>query len=407
MIKLQSKITSYVPPGTFRSLGWEVILTGLMFPASVMLNRALGAENRGLLALTILIPTTMFGIASCQWDRLLKGLITSKQISGQEAWRRTLYYAFWLSLLFIPLGVISSLTFNKLPSDARFLSMLYCANFPLYFISGCLIAIYLASGMLDSSYHMKLAFQGTYLISLIALFIFDMVSVPAIVGVYFLVQIISLIVGWWQKEAIPGSQPLSNSAPVTPLMKGFAPHVLETLGSRIDIWVFSIFSSLVMLGQYTAIMAIMLPVGWISNALTSSSTAGIDWTKPPLVRSYLYKATGIFLCLLSIIILGNMVAGATLLELVLGKSFRGGEWMIPWIATIVVMQAAAHQFHSTLQLAGLQNKYLTLQSIEPVIRLMFVVTLGWILGEMGILLGMVITSCLKMMGALWLYRDIQ
>ena len=164
MTKQLIKVLDKITPGATRSLSWEVLETGLSFPASIMLNRTLGAEDRGLLALMILLPTTIFLLGSCQWDRLLKGLITSKKISGREAWRRTIYYVKWLSLIFIPIGIFACFFFDRLPSDARLFSILYYSNFPIYFLCGSLSAIYVAVGSINGQYLMRMGLQGSYLV---------------------------------------------------------------------------------------------------------------------------------------------------------------------------------------------------------------------------------------------------
>ncbi|MEH1853882.1 MAG: hypothetical protein V7L11_19915 [Nostoc sp.] len=401
------KILDKVTPGASRSLGWEILMSALSFPASLLLNRTLGAEDRGLLALVILVPSTIFVLGSCQWDRLLKGLITSKQISPREAWRRTTYYAFWLSVIFIPLGVFASLAFDKVPENVRWLSIIYNANFPIYFLGGCLSAIYVAAGSIDGQYLMRIGLQGSYLILIYGLLLTNLLSVKSVVFLYIAVHTISLVMGWIKKEQIITGEISQERPPIAPLVHAFLPYSLESFSTRIDIWAFSIFGSLVSLGHYTGITALMLPVGLISNALTSASTAKLDWTNPDIVRRYLIKTIKVLLCLMLLLVIGGILLGSSIMKLLLGRSFEGGEWMIPWIAVIVVGQAAAIQFHSALQLSGALNAYLIIQTIEPCLRLIIVLLLGMWLSELGILIGITVSFSLKVAVCIYFHKKLE
>jgi len=401
------KILDKVIPGASRSLSWEFLISGLSFPASILLNRTLGATDRGLLALVILVPSTIFTLGTCQWDRLLTGLITSKQISPKEAWRRTVYYSLWLSLIFIPIGIFISATFDKIPQNIRWLSVIYNINFPVYFLCGCLASIYVAAGSFDKQYLMKLGLQGSYLLLLLSLFLTKFISVTSLVFVYISIHIASLGIGYLKKDSILKGKVFKEKPPIDSLLHSFIPYSLETVSAGIDIWAFSIFASLSSLGHYTATTALMLPVGLVSNALTSASTAKLDWTKPDIVSRYLMKTVIVLLCLLLILIVGGILFGPSILKFLLGKSFEGGEWMIPWIAVIVIGKAAAIQFHSALRLSGDLNVYLKIQTIEPFLRSIIVLILGLYLSELGILLGIAVSLYLKIAVCIYFYKKLE
>jgi O-antigen/teichoic acid export membrane protein len=404
VIKRSLKILDKVTPGASRSLGWEVLVAAFSFPASILLNRTLGAEDRGLLALTILIPSTIFAIGACQWDRLLKGLITSKKISGKEAWRRTKYYVVLLSFIFIPVAIFLILIFDKVPSNVQVLSILYCVNFPIFFLASSLSAIYVAVGSIDGQYLMRIGLQGSYLILLFGLFLAGILSIKTMVVVYISIHIVSLLCGLFNINKLITGIILQKKPSILPLTKAFLPYLLESFSTKIDIWVLSIFGSLANLGNYTAITSMMIPVGLVSNAMTSGSTSRLDWTQPHLVHKYLSKTLFVLLCLLLLLSIGGLIIGPYLLKIVLGKSFESGAWMIPWIAMIVVSQAAALQFHSALQLTGYLNTYLLIQSIEPFFRLIIVIMLGYFLSELGVMLGIIITSIGKLLACFWAFN---
>ncbi|MBF0289930.1 MAG: hypothetical protein HQM14_19110 [SAR324 cluster bacterium] len=392
-----------ITPGASHSLGWEVVLTGLSFPASILLNRALGAEDRGLLGLVILVPSTMFVLATCQWDRLLKGLMTSKQISGREAWHRTIRYLWWLSFIFIPLGMLASWFYPSISQENRWLSVVYCLNFPLFFISGTLSAIYIASGSVEGQYSVRVGLQGSYLVLIFFLFLFLEISVESMVGIYFLIQVFAIGSGWTKKKKLIQGPIKNFQSPFSPLIRGFLPNALESFSGKIDVWAFSLFSTLTTLGHYFGITALMIPVALVSNALTSGSTANLEWTEYAHVRRYLFRTVGVLLSLSIVMILGGSLLGGFLLS-ILGKSFQGAEWLVPWVVLLLVCQAAAQQFHSALQFSGLQAFYLTTQSLDPFLRLVLVLVFGWLFAEVGIFIGMIMSSLIKVGVCGWLFR---
>ncbi|MNS01982.1 hypothetical protein D3C72_332750 [compost metagenome] len=392
-------------PSTLASLKWETVLSLLSFPASILLNRILGAEDRGLLALALLIPTTLFALGSCQWDRLLKGMITSKLASPSEIWRHTRYYATWLSLLSIPTGALTCIFWAKLPTPIAVASALYCGIFPIYFLGGSLSAIFVADGKIHSQYRMRTALQGSYLALLVGLWLTQHISVIGIIGVYAVIHIISLAVGWvdLKREAMHDEH--TQAPPSKPLLQGFLPNAIETLSSRIDVLGFSLIATTASLGHYTAVSAMMLPIGLVSNSLSSASTARLDWTNPKHIKQYLALTISLLACLFvgSAIFVGFL--GPSLLELVLGSSYRDGSWMIPWVALIVASQALAVQTHAGLQLSGFLKEYLLTQSISPFIRCALVIVLGGAFSTPGLLAAIIISNVVKVMICLYYYNQ--
>ena len=389
------KILDKVTPGASRSLGWEFLLTLLSFPASILVNRSLGAEDRGLFSLVILVPFTVITLGTCQWERLVKGFITSKKISTKEAWRRTTYYTYYLSIIIIPLGILASLLYTQLSFSNRLLSAIYSFSFPVVMLSGVLSSIYVAAGSIDGQYSMRLAYQGSYIFLVISLLLLGWLSVPSLVATYFTIWVISLLVGLLKVSKLLDGEILTEKPPFSPLLRSFIPYVFECFSLNVDTWAFSIFGSLITLGHYAGITGLMQPVGLLSNALLSGSVARLDWTKSLIVRHYLFKTIIVMSLMLLGLVIGLMFIGTDILGFILGKTFQDGDWMIPWIAGVVVSKAVATQFHFSLQLSGKGNAYLIIQTLDSILRVIFILLLGWKFSEMGILIGCVISSIFK------------
>ncbi|WP_088241395.1 lipopolysaccharide biosynthesis protein [Calothrix rhizosoleniae] len=393
LIKILDKVT----PGASRSLGWEMALTGLIFPASILVNRTLGAEERGLFSLVLLVPSTIIILGTCQWDRLVRGLITSKQISPKEAWRRTIYYSWWLSIIIIPLGIIASLAYIQLSLPNRLLSAIYSLSFPIIMLSGSLSSIYLAAGSINRQYSMRIAYQTSYIFLVFGLLSLDWLSVSSLVIIYIIIWSISLLVGLFRKGKYIKGIIFSEKPSFSPLIKSFLPYAFESFSLNADTWAFSLFSPLASLGYYVGIKGLMQPIGLLSNALNSGSTARLNWTNSSVVRRYLLKYVFAMISMLLGLVVGGTLIGTDLIGLFLGKSFSGGEWMIPWISLIVVSNAIGTQFHFALQFSGLKNAYLLTQTIYATVRFSLILSLGWQFAELGIFLGCIFSAIIKCM----------
>jgi O-antigen/teichoic acid export membrane protein len=217
-------------------------------------------------------------------------------------------------------------------------------------------------------------------------------------------HIVCLIFAWYGKDKFLSGNIDEEKPSLSPLFIAFLPYLLESLGGRIDVLTFSLFSSVGSLGQYAGISALMLPVGIISSAMSTGSTAGLDWTTPSIVRRYLKKTLILLVCLLLILLVAGISLGPYLLKTFLGQSFEGGYWMIPWIAVVVVTQSCATQFHSALQLSGRLKPYLTVQTLEAFLRIALVVLFGFYFSELGILLGLTVSSIVKIVFCVFLIK---
>ncbi|MFZ5806618.1 MAG: lipopolysaccharide biosynthesis protein [Verrucomicrobiota bacterium] len=378
-----------------QSFFWEVLVAGCTFPASILINRALGAEQRGILAFIILIPSLAFLIATCQWERTVKGWITSQRISSHEAWRMTFYYCWILGVVFILPAIVACFFYDAVPSSMRWLSALYCLNWPLFFLQGCLAAIFLASGKLIAQYQMRIWLQLTYLIVIVALFFFGQVTIFSVVVTYSIMQAAGLLTGMMIKKKNLSGEVSQTRPSLSPLRQSFFPYLIESVSTQADRWAFSFFSTASALGGYVAILALLLPLNLISNALFNGATATLDWRDTHSVRRFLIKSSIFLLLLAGVAIFVGVRIGQPVLHFVLGESFAHASWMIAGVVGIVIAGACGLQFHMSLQLTGRQTAYLTVQVIEHVFRLILVFVLGFYWAEKGIIAGMTISPLLK------------
>jgi O-antigen/teichoic acid export membrane protein len=247
--------------------------------------------------------------------------------------------------------------------------------------------------------HHAAGLHGSYLI--LILFALDLLSVGSMVAVYFAQWVCCLAAGWTRRKQIPAGKPAEGPVEWRPLLRGFLPYGLETAGAKIDVWAFSLFSAALPLGHYVGALALMTPVGLISSALTSGSTARLDWTNQREIKKYLFRTAVVLGGALVALAVGGWLLGGAVLVWVLGDTFQGGEWMIPWVAFVVVGNAAGWQLHSALQLSGRLDAYLFVQSAEPALRMPLVLGLAWVFAEAGIFAGMALGSTIKV---IWCWR---
>jgi O-antigen/teichoic acid export membrane protein len=393
-------------PGAARSIGWEALLAGIGFPASLLLNRSLGAEQRGVFALATLVPTTLFVLGSCQWDRIARGMVTSRAVSSNEAWRRTLLYSLPLSLVFVPVGIAASAVYPGLPSEARLYSAIYCLNFPIYFLGGTLQTVFLAAGGLDSQYWTRLSMQVSYLALLLFLLVRGWISIPVMIALYFTTHAISLMVAMNLRSRVLAGPVETQAPPIAPLVQALPPLVAESVAAKADVWAFSLVGSLATLGQYAGLSAMMLPLGLVSNAMLSSSTARLNWKDNKAVHRYLFRATGVLGVLFLVVSISGVLLGPVLLPMLLGTSFADGEWMVPWIAIVVAVQSLSNQFHASVQLSGRTAAFLRIQTGDSVIRLALTLGAAAFFGATGIFAGLILASIIKIAWSNYVLRQV-
>lgn len=395
-----------IVPGVTRSLLWELLIAALTFPASILISRKLGPHDRGLLSILILITTTALALGSCQWERLVRGQVTSKALTAGEAWRRTKVYAVWLSGPAILGGAVATMLYPGLPWQVRAYGVAYCFVFPLFFSAGSIITICVAAGDVDGQYRIRVATQLVYVVALYGLLITRLLSVGGVMFAYFAMQVGALVVALPIAKNLPGPTE-GVRPPAQPLFHGFIPNALEVFSGRIDVWVLSLVTTAVVLGQYAAVSSLLMPVALVSNAVTTGSTARLDWTSPTVIRKHLRKLILLVSGGSALAVVALTLIAAPVLNLVLGGAFVGGAWMASWVAAIAVAGSASTQFHVSLQLMGAQREYLAVQGLDPPLRLIVTLAPGLLFGVRGVLIGFLVASIMKCVACLFLlYRRL-
>lgn len=383
---------------TFRR---EVVLAAFSIPASILLNQMLGAEDRGILAIVMLLPNTMFMLGSCQWDRISKGWVTSGAITVSEAWRRTWYYMLVLGVVVIPVSMLGCAYYDLIPSPYRWLGILYSINWVPCFLAGSLAAIVLAGGNMKAYYRMRLVYQGVYAGMILILIVLGLLSVESMIMVFFLVHFSTFFAIWVSGPKFPANIRSQPYPPLSPLGKSFFPYLLETTGVQIPAWAFIFYSNETALGAYIAQMALFMPLGLVSNSLLNAGTARLNWQSGSAIKRYLGWTCLILSALTVPVIILGIVAGKWLVGFVLGLDYAAFSWMIPWIALHILLQSSGNQLHLSLQLSGRMKPYYWVQSFDPFVKLILALALGYAWGVGGILFALVLSSFLKCMFSAW------
>jgi O-antigen/teichoic acid export membrane protein len=142
----------------------------------------------------------------------------------------------------------------------------------------------------------------------------------------------------------------------------------------------------------------MMPIAMVSNAMLASSTAHLDWMSAKAVGDYMRRSITLLGMLCVAVGAIGVIIGPTLLAAVLGKSFEGASWMIPWLTFNIMLQAIAGQLHTAVQLSGASSAFVLIQSVDAALRLALVFAGALVLGELGIIAGMLACSLGK---AVW------
>lgn len=381
--------------GILQSLTWEIISLLMSVPASILINRGLGAEERGLFSLLTLTPIIIITIGTCQWNRIVTGLLTSHKISSQEAYRKTVYYTKILSYIVIPSGIFICLLQTNLPLNHRVISSLYILTFPFIMFSTSISSICIGSGSISNQYWIRLSFQASYLGFTLILYLSNQLSLSWLFAIHAISWTLSFMIANKIASGLSPGEISSKKPSLVNLVKNSGPYALEIFSSNVDVLAFSLVSPVVILGYYAGISGIMQPISIVSNALISGSTAKLNWNNLSSVISYLFKSMLIFSGLAAGVVFLSMEIGPSMLELFLGKSYEGGRWMIPWIGGIVICKSISLQFHSSVQLAGFNDEYIFIQTLEAFFRVGLVFCFGLFLKEYGVIIGLLLSYMAK------------
>lgn len=380
------------------SIALEAAIILVLFPASILVNRSLGAEERGVLAAMLLIPTALSALVSGQWQRILRSQITSKASDPAHIWARTQAYGLLMAIVGVLLSVILIGMQQQLTEEQRYQAMLAALFLvPLTLFSLFLSDFLAAVGNLKASYAVKLAGPIVYL-AVSLLWVWQGLSLPVVLVANVLMPVAACLVGWSHVRSLPGPH---SSVPVfdslfKSLLVAFPPYVLEVLALNAAIWCMTTFIGHVETGAYAAFAIFAIPLKVVCNGLINVATGRLDWTDPVQVLAFVRKGLFYLLAVGVVVAGGTLLAGRLVVVTVLGESFGSETWMLPYIVIGGFLTSAAFLALVVILLQGRQSLYLKLQSADGIIRIALIGLGCYVAGAWGILVAICVASAIKL-----------
>jgi len=376
----------------------EGVIILITFPASILLNRQLGPEARGILATVVLVPTVVAMLVMSQWERTLKAQITSGVESPAEVWARTRKYTVLISFVGVLLSALLISTQRQLAVEYRYLAILFTLFvLPLSVVGTFISNFFAAINALKASYAVKLAGPVIYFLAIILLGSWKWLSVLTALLAQVLLWVCTCLVGWFclRSLRLPSANVRLFDAKIKILLYSFPPYVLEVISSQADIWFLSTFVGYVETGSYVAFRMFESPMKVIALGMINVGTGRVQWTNAASVHDFLRKGISAIALAGGMVMIGTLLLGKFLIVSMLGQSFSGEVWMLPYIVLNGLLASTAFLLLIGIQLQGQQSLYLKIQSADGILRI-GLISLGCLIsGAHGILIAICVASFIK------------
>lgn len=380
----------------------EASIILILLPASIVVNRSLGAEERGILAAMLLMPLAVSALVTGQWQRILRAQITSKAADPAQMWARTQVYSLLMSAVGVLVSAILIGLQQQLTEEQRYQAMLAA----LFIVPSTLYSLFLADFLaainkLRASYAVRLAPPLVYLAA-IPLWLWQGLSLPVVLVLNVLMPAAACLVGWLYLRSL--SMSASTVQPFDALFRSFLgsfpPYALEVLGLNAAIWSLTTFVGHAETGAYAAFALFAIPAKVVSNGLINVATGRLDWTDPTKVSDFVRKGLLFLLAAGVLLAIGTLLAGRIIVVAVLGESFGSATWMLPYIVLGGFLTSAAFFVLVAILLQGRQSLYLKIQSADGLVRIVLIVWGCFIAGALGILVAICLASAIKLAACL-------
>lgn len=293
----------------------------LALPASVIINRALGPESRGILGIVLLLPSMASTIASLQWDRNVRAGVASARIEYDYALRKTVKLLPIMTAIGFILVAISVFFVPSLPIEYKYLSILSSLILvPLPVYGAVSQAILIAKAQTSAFYEAKIYAQILYLTTVIILFASGFLNV---IG-----GAISIIIFWCgtvvllsKKINALGCNIDSVSGKSTQFLDvGVLTNIIEVIALQSPMLIAAQFCGVEIAGVYAAFKIFELPVQTLAAAIANVTYA--DLIKLKNYNLYIIKYSGMVI-VAGLLCYGLVrIFGADLIRVFLGNAYN-------------------------------------------------------------------------------------
>jgi len=377
---------------------FEALIILIALPASILLNRHLGAEARGILAAMLLMPCIAGTVVSSQWDRTLRAQITSKVNSPAEVWTRTKKYTWLMSVVGLALSFVLIGTQWQLTIEQRFQAMLAALFLVPLSLAGLFMTTFLAAiNDLNASYTVRVVGPVVFLL-VILLGVWQGLSVPVALSANVLLWVGACLVGWFflRSHHLTSVSVRVFDANIKTLLSPLPPFALEVMSLQADVWFLSAFVGNVVTGAYVAFRVFEFPLKVIVFGMINVGSGRVRWTNIAMVQDFVRKGSLTMALVGGAVMAGTLLFGRFLVVTVLGESFGDQVWMLPYIVAAGALANTAFLFLTVIQLQGQQALYLKIQSADGVLRIVLIGIGCLIGGAHGVLIAICAASFIKL-----------
>jgi hypothetical protein len=373
---------------------FEALVLLIPLPASILLNQALGPENRGYLAGLLLAPGVVASIVSCNWDKTLKGYLLRDSSALQDIFDKS-YFLFIYQTMIGFLICFTLLFFNFKGFDIYFGLTITAilVVIPLQLASNYYISISSCIKNQFTIYFIKMGSTFAFLGSVSFFFFKDSISLSTAFLCNMMVATISLgASAYVLRNSIKFSlTPKSINIRRDDILSNFPSHVLEIISSQFDVWIILYFIGAAEAGAYLAFKMIELPFRSITFATLNFGAKKIVWDSSfDLIRS-IFIITLIFSILLFLYFILSHFLNEIILFL-LGESYRTFLWIITYIAVISALNNIYQILSTSFLYSGKIKLFYKLQLFNSFQKIIFIIFFYYFLNFKGVLLGLIFSN---------------
>lgn len=379
-----------------QGLIWEIAIVIIAMPASILLNRSLGSEDRGILAAIMLIPGLVSTIIGCQWDKLIRSKILSGVNTPEEVWWITKRYLLVMSLVGIVLSCFLIEIQESLGSQDKklaFITSIFLVPLPL--LSLFLAALINASRKLKEYYLLRII-GPTVFLSAVIIFCIGKFTIEKALLSHILLWISTVILGiYFLKSNFRKNYSNNIKLKINELVNGFPAYVLETVSVQLDIWLLATYCGYAVTGAYVAFKIFDVPMRTIAFAIINVGGTNINLENKNEVIKYLTRSTLIMTFLGLLFLVLTIIFGKKLILLAIGNSYQEMVWMLVFIVIGSILFNISSILMNFILIQGKASQYLQVQITDAVLKITLLI-FGCILFEaLGILLALIISSIIK------------
>jgi O-antigen/teichoic acid export membrane protein len=373
---------------------WEIAIIAITLPGSICLNKYLGADQRGVLATIMIMPTFVGTLIGCQWDKIIRATILENSNSLAGIWWKTKHYLIGMSVVGIFISIMLIFTQNNLNSiekNQAILASLFLI--PLSLAGLFIIAILNAMHKQREYYYVRVVGPIIFLLTVLAWSFFELTITKVIISYILLWTSIVILGLFYLKGKIKNNIESKDKLEIKKLLNGFWPFLIETTSLQIDIWLLSNFVGNAVTGAYAAYKIIEIPIKVIGFGYINIGSTKLKNSES--IEFHVKQSSLILFIVGCLLILSIYLFGKPLVTILIGESFSNYISIAYYIIFNGVFSGVSGILMNIIQLKNDNNLYYKIQSVDGIIKIILMIIGCALYGSEGIFISMILNSAIK------------